>query len=145
VAPRSETTARIDAFAARLSYALRVPGTHPSGLSYDALIAILAAQGRDFTADSERARDHVRIVLREQFAGSTRPPGLAQLKQFAAAALLEWMLARIESGLRDVPIKPNDPVYRAWKRKHAAYSVPLMHTGALRNRVRDHGRVEVKT
>jgi len=145
MAASSPALARVDSFASSLSYALRVPGTHPSGIAYDRLIEILKRQGRDFTADSDRLREHVRVALIEQFAGARRPPGMAQLKQFAAAAALEWMLARIESGLRDVPIKSNAPAYRAWKRAHAPYSAPLMRTGALRDRVRDYGRVKVTT
>ena len=134
---------QLRAIAQRLTYVLRIPGTHPSGIAYADLVAILAAQGRDFTADSPRLRAHVAYALVEQFGGDTRVPGLPQIKQIAAAAIIEWFVARIDSGQRDVPIKPNDPAYRAWKRKHAAYSVPLMRTGALRNRVRDNATVTV--
>ena len=135
--------AQFVALARRLSFVLRVPGSHPRGLSYDELLAILAEQGRDFAADSKRLREHIAIAWREQFGGATRAPGQAQLKQFAAAAILEWIVARFETGLRDVPIKPNDSAYRAWKRRHAAYSVPGMSSGKLRDRVKNQGNVKV--
>ena len=131
------------AFARRLSYVLRIPGTHPSGLSYEELFGILARQGRDFGADSPQLRGHIARVLEEQF-GSGRPPGRAQLRQIAEAAILEWILSRIETGLRDVPIRPNDPAYRRWKVRNAAYSRVGMRTGALRNRIRDNARVKIE-
>lgn len=139
----AELTPQMRAFADRLRFTLRIPGTHPSGLSYEELFDILARQGRDFGADSPRLRGHIRYALREQFDGG-RPPGKAQLRQIAEAAILEWILARIEMGLRDVPIKPNESSYRRWKVKHAAYSRVGMRTGALRNRIRDNARVKIE-
>lgn len=131
-------------FARTLHFALRVPGAHPNGPAYDTLLGYLAAQGRPFAADSSKLRDHVAYVLIEQFGDAKRAPGAAQLRQFAAAAILEWVLARLESGQRDVPIAPNAPAYRAWKRKHANYSRPGMSSGALRDAIRDKGRVTVR-
>lgn len=131
------------ALARRLSFVLRVPGTHPGGLSYERLLAILAEQGRDFAADSKRLRAHIATAWLEQFGGATRAPGQAQLKQFAAAAIIEWFVARFDSGLRDVPIKSNDSAYRAWKRRHAAYSAPGMRSGKLRDRIKNQGNVKV--
>ena len=84
-------------FARTLHFALRVPGAHPSGPAYDTLLGYLAAQGRPFAADSSKLRDHVAHVLIEQFGDAKRAPGAAQLRQFAAAAILEWVLARLES------------------------------------------------
>jgi hypothetical protein len=133
----------LKAFARRLDYVLRIPGTHPSGLSYDELFGILARQGRDFAADSPRLRGHIARVLEEQFGDSRRAPGVTQVRQFAESAILDWILNRLERGLRDVPIKPNDPAYRRWKQKYAAYSRVGMRTGALRNRIRDNARVKV--
>ncbi len=139
----AELTPQMRAFADRLRFTLRIPGTHPSGLSYEELFDILAAQGRDFGADSPQLRGHIRYALREQFDGG-RAPGRAQLRQIAEAAILEWIVSRIETGLRDVPIRPNDPKYRRWKMKHAAYSRVGMRTGALRNRIRDNARVKIE-
>lgn len=132
------------AFARRLDYALKIPGSHPSGISYDELFSILQDQGRDFAADSPRLRAHIERALEEQFGDSKRPPGVQQVKQIAGAAIIEWILNRLERGLRDVPIKPNDPKYRRWKQKYAAYSRVGMKTGALRNRIRDNARVKIK-
>jgi len=134
----------LKAFAQRLTFTLRVPGAHPSGLAYDELLRILADQGRDFAADSTKLRDHVARALVEQFGDDRRPPGLTQLRQIAAAAILEWVLTRLEMGNRDVPIKPNEPGYRAWKQRNANYSRPGMRSGALRDQLRDKGRVAVR-
>lgn len=139
----AELTPQMRAFADRLRFTLRIPGTHPSGLSYEELFDILARQGRDFGADSDRLRAHIRYALREQFDGG-RAPGKAQLRQIAEAAILEWILSRIETGLRDVPIKPNDSKYRRWKMRYAAYSRVGMRTGALRDRIRDRARVKIE-
>lgn len=133
-----------ETFARALSYALQVPGVHPSGLRYDELLRILAEQGRDFTADSTRLREYVARGLAAEFADARRPPGVTVLRQIAGALILEWVLNRLEGQLRDVPIKPNAPVYRAWKRRHAAYSAVGMRTGALRNVLRDKARVVVR-
>jgi len=150
-APRARAAAAVanprpalKAFAQRLTFSLRVPGAHPDGLAYDELLGILAAQGRDFAADSAKLRTHVANALVEQFGDDRRPPGVTQLRQIAAAAILEWVLLRLESQLRDVPIKPNDPAYRAWKKRFAAYSAVGMRSGALRNALRDKGRVTVR-
>jgi hypothetical protein len=139
----AELTPQMRAFADRLRFTLRIPGTHPSGLSYEELFDILAAQGRDFGADSPQLRGHIRYALREQFDGG-RAPGRAQLRQIAEAAILEWIVSRIEMGLRDVPIRPNDPKYRRWKMRNAAYSRVGMRTGALRDRIRDRARVSIE-
>jgi hypothetical protein len=136
-------TPDLTAFARRLQYTLRIPGTHPSGISYEELFEILANQGRDFAADSPRLREHIRYALREQF-GTGRAPGKAQLRQIAEAAIIEWIVARIDSGLRDVPIKPNESSYRRWKVRNAAYSRVGMRTGALRDRIRDNARVKIE-
>lgn len=143
-APAVNLRPALRAFAQKLSYTLRLPGAHPSGIAYQKLLAILAEQGRDFLADSRRLREHVAYALLEQFGDDKRPPGPPQLRQIAAAAILEWVLARLEGGQRDVPIKPNDPAYRAWKRRNANYSRPGMSSGALRDALRDDATVTVR-
>lgn len=141
---RAQQRVVYEAFARALSYSLAVPGVHPSGLRYDDLLRILAEQGRDFTADSTRLRDYVAAGLASEFKDARRPPGVTVLRQFAGALILEWVLNRLEGQLRDVPIKPNAPAYRAWKRRHANYSATGMRTGALRNVLRDKARVIVR-
>jgi hypothetical protein len=113
-------------------------------LSYEELFEILQGQGRDFAADSPRLRAYIESALKEQFGDSKRAPGVQQARQIAGAAIIEWILNRLERGLRDVPIKPNDPAYRRWKQKYAAYSRVGMRTGALRNRIRDIARVKIE-
>lgn len=131
-------------FARKLTYSLHVPGSHPDGISYDDLLDVLASQGRDFTADSTKLRDYVERGLLEEFAGDTTPPSASERKQIAAALVLRWILNRLESQLRDVPIKSNHAAYRAWKRKHARYSAPGMKSGALRDAIKRHGEVTVR-
>lgn len=140
---RAAQRAIYERFAKALSYSLRVPGVHPSGVRYEDLLGYLAEQGRDFTADSTRLREYVARGLKAEFDDARTPPGVAVIRQFAAALILEWVLNRLEGQLRDVPIKPNAPAYRAWKRKHAAYSAVGMRTGALRDQLRDKARVRV--
>lgn len=131
-------------FARNLTYSLHVPGSHPGGIAYDDLLDVLASQGRDFTADSTKLRDYVERGLLAEFAGDTTPPSASERRQIAAALVLRWILNRLESQLRDVPIKSNDATYRAWKRKHARYSAPGMRSGALRDAIKRHGEVTVR-
>lgn len=141
---RDQVAAALSRFARDFGFALRVPGAHPSGPTYDQLIEWLAAQGRDFTADSPRLREHVRMALLAQFGDDRRVPGRAQLQQIIAAAVAEWVLLRLEMGQRDVPIKANAPAYRRWKLRHRPFSRPGMATGALRDALRDRARVRVE-
>jgi hypothetical protein len=66
------------------------------------------------------------------------------MRQIAEAAIIEWILHRIEDGRRDVPIAPNNAAYRRWKMKHAAYWRVGMRTGALRDRIRFRARVKIE-
>ena len=135
---------QLRAFAMRLSYVLRVPGRHPSGLSYTELLDILASQGRDFAADSRQLRSHVLYALREQFGGDAVLPGRAQLAQIASAAIVEWIVARFENGLRDVPIKAITSGYRATKRAAGEYTSVGMRTGSLRDAIKSRATAIVK-
>lgn len=139
---RERVEAALKRFARSLTYALHVPGTHPSGLSYDALLDILAAQGRDFTADSKRLRAYVEQGLLAEFDGAM--PSARERNEVAAGLVLRWILNRLEGQLRDVPIKPNDGRYRAWKRGHTRYSAPGMRSGALRDAIKRRGEITVR-
>lgn len=135
--------AALRSFAQTLQFALRVRGRHSGGVSYEQLLGILAAQGRDFAADSPKLREHVAKGLVEEFGADKRMPAREQLRQIAGALILEWILNRLERSLRDVPIRPNDGAYRAWKRRNARYSAPGMRSGELRNAIRDSGRIKI--
>lgn len=134
----------ITLWARTFSYALRVPGSHPDGLAYDDLLAILKAQGRDFAAPSAQLRDHVRYVLERRAAELPRAPARGQLVAWTRDAVVEWVVLRLEMGRRDVPIKPNAPAYRRWKAAHGPYQRPGMRTGALRDALRDAAEVTVR-
>jgi hypothetical protein len=135
--------ASLRSVASTLQYALRIRGHHSSGISYQKLVGILAAQGRDFAADSRRLRDHVAKGLVEEFADDARAPSRESLKQVAGALILEWVLNRLERNLRDVPIRSNASAYRAWKRKHSKYSAPGMRSGELRDALAESGRIAI--
>ena len=141
-AQRARNEQALRTFARNLSYSLRVPGIHPSGLHYDELLDILAAQGRDFTADSSKLRAHVEKGLLEELGDG--PSTAAERRSVAAALILQWVLNRLERQLRDVPIKSNESTYRAWKRKHARYATPGMRSGALRDAIESRGQVIVR-
>lgn len=132
-------------FAKQLSWSLHVPGTHAGGVAYNTLLDYLAEQGRDFTADSRPLRAHVRLKLQARFEGYQRAPNATELKREAAAAILEWVLARFDRKVRDVPIKANAPEYIRWKVQHDKRTVPGQSSGELRDAIEDRGRVEVET
>lgn len=132
-------------FAKRLEWSLHVPGSHTGGVAYDTLLGYLAEQGRNFLADSRSLRAHVKLKLQLRFEGYQRAPNATELKREAAAAILEWVLARFDRKVRDVPIKANDPAYLAMKVAQHKRNVPGQRTGELRDAIEDRGRVEVET
>ena len=141
-AQAARTEQALRTFARNLSFALRVPGVHPSGIHYDELLDILAAHGRDFAADSDRLRKHVEQGLLDEFHGKTATA--SERRDVAAALILQWVLSRLEGQLRDVPIASNASTYRAWKRKNARYSAPGMRSGALRDAIKSRGQIQIR-
>lgn len=135
---------RTRAFAQQLSWSLHVPGQHAGGVSYDELLGYLAAQGRDFLADSRSLRAHVKLRLQARFEGYQRAPNATELKREAAAAILEWVLARFDRKVRDVPIKANSVLYIKWKIHHDLDSRPGQATGELRDAIESDGDVTVQ-
>lgn len=136
---------RTRAFAKQLDWVLHVPGQHAGGPSYEQLLGYLAEQGRNFLADSRSLRAHVKLKLQLKFEGYQRAPNATELKREAAAAILEWVLARFDRKVRDVSIKANAPAYIALKVAQHKRNVPGQRTGELRDAIEDRGRVEVST
>ena len=136
-APSSaEITAAIVAFVRALprSFDVIVPGTHDDGLSYDALIAILAAQGRDFLLVTVQLTQAVRAVLQRVFAGVQVLPTLAQLRRAAAPAILDHIEERFSKrGNADVLMAPLSRPYARWKAATGRGNQPIgVLTGDLR-------------
>lgn len=88
----------------RFEFRFKIPGGHYSGLSNQALYEILASQGRDFAAPSRALNEHVKLTILSEFEGMATP-SINALKQCAATAVLEWIVSRWETRVRDVPIK----------------------------------------
>ena len=126
-AARTQAEAAVAQFAQQLSFALRIPGRHYSGLSNQDLFDILAAQGRDFAANTRPLRDHVAKVLRDVFVDGDEPVTDASLKQYASDAILEWIVARFEGKQHDVSMRA---LSRSWLRPAIARSATSSATSA---------------
>lgn len=128
-------------FARTLGFAVVVPGTHAGGISNQALFDLLAAQGRDFGANTRRLRDHVKIALLDAFEGEPIVPLVFEVQRVAAEAVLEFVAARLDGQVTDVRLAPLSPEYRKAKRRAGYGGRPGTRTGALRDAVLGHGRV----
>lgn len=124
---------------------MHVPGMHRSDVSYDDLLGYLAEQGRDFTADNRTLRAHVKQALLLRFEGFQRAPNLTELREVAAAAIVEWVVMRFDRKVRDVDIKPNNQTYLRWKSREGYGTTPGVKTGELRDAIERRARVKVTT
>jgi hypothetical protein len=121
------------AFARRLSWELRLSGTHaPSGLSNQALLDIRRAEGRDFAEDTEQLRDHVRREV-ERGIGPTWDDDRAA--RIAGDAIVAWILRRLDEGGLDVDLTPLAASTVAFKAKHGLDPRVGIATGAWRRAV----------
>ncbi len=115
-----ETAASASTEATRFSrafhWSLSIPGTHYSGLTNDALLEILAAQGRPFASDTPQLRDHVRDRLVAAFGAAVWEPERAV--DVTARAVREWIVRRIEQQGLDVKLDELDDDYRDAKVAH---------------------------
>lgn len=140
---RRSLAAALGRFARALEFTVTVPGTHHSGLSNDELFEVLAAQGRDFAADTRRLRDHVRIGLLQAFGDAEAVPLLLDVEQEAKALVLAWVAARMDGRIRDERLTPLTPRYAARKRRlHPDRPIGIA-TGALYDALIDRGRVDL--
>jgi hypothetical protein len=105
-------------FVSQLAFTLDIPGEHYSGLSNQHLFDILAAQGRDFGARSRELDEHVRVELIREFSDYPYVPSSTLFRQVTGDIIAEWVVARMEGTIRDVPIRPLAAPTLAFKRKH---------------------------
>jgi hypothetical protein len=111
------------AFARRLSWELRIPGDHYSGMSNQALLDIRKAEGRDFNEDTRELRDHIRDEVVRQIGPTWDDDRAARI---AGDAIVKWVVRRIEEqGLDMSKLEPLNPEYRAWKARQTA---PVLDT-----------------
>ncbi len=132
--PARTPTASIQTEAARFAgafhWALSIPGTHYSGLTNNALMEVMAANGRPFLSDTPQLRDHVRDRLLAAFASADWERSRAVA--VAARAVREWVLRRLDEQGLDVELKPLNADYAAAKAAHGFSTKIGVRTGAWR-------------
>lgn len=123
---------RVALFCRTVRFEIEVPGQHYSGLSNDALLEILANQGRDFLDNtSVPAKQILAKRMQESFTGFPREPTLRELRDEYAKQLRLLICNERFAGGGDQKLSPLTPEYAAWKRKKVG-SRPV---GVLRGRL----------
>ena len=128
------------------TWRVQVPGVHPgSGLTYDDLLDILEAQGRDFRAESTALNRFVLAELQIRFRELGRMPLVKEFNEAMGLAVLAWVVKRFEGKVRDVKIRRLTLAY-AHEKKRAGYGDrPIgVRTGSLALRVAEFGQVKVR-
>lgn len=122
----SDIVAVVRSFLADLKWELRIPGTHYSGLSNQALLEVRANEGRDFAADTVQLRQHLRRELAERFRGFDRAPTLSELRDLTSKLIVNFIASdRVLHGGGDVILPALSPAYAAWKRKQGKGGKPI--------------------
>lgn len=122
---------------------VRVPGLHTGGIAHDQLIEVLAAQGRDFFANTVQLALAVSTALRREWLGAGRLPSRDELRQTAEPALLDHVEKRFERGNGDVLMQPLTRRYAARKRALGRGTQPIgVASGELRRAVSRDAYVE---
>ena len=125
--------------------ALKVPGIHYSGLTYDKLIGILAAQGRDFAATTPTMRKHMVAEVTIVYENAVKVPTMKALKETLAESALGWIVRRFAHKVRDERLAALTPGYAKSKKRDGYGRNPIgVRTGALATRVQDFGKVKLK-
>jgi hypothetical protein len=129
---RGEIDRAVRRLTSSLRFRIEIPGTHYSGLTNQQMLEIRQREGRDFAANNRTMRAHVAAFVRIALEGATRMPTVAEVERLQAAAVLEWILKRVDYEVRDVRIPLLTPAYQ--KRKRAAgFLGPVgVRTGAWR-------------
>ena len=129
-----------------VDWRLVVPGEHPgSGLDYDALLAILKDQGRDFAADTAALDRYVLAEVQATFESLGRMPLMREVDEAIGQAVLEWIVKRFAGTVRDVKLKRLTLAYANRKKRFGYGNRPIgTATGALAHRVAEFGRVIVR-
>jgi DNA-binding transcriptional ArsR family regulator len=144
-ATAGEINRRVSEIARAVDLSLRVPGVHSSGLEYDHLLAILAAGGRDFAADTSALRRHVIATVQLELESSQRMPAVATIHAAIARATLEWIVKRFAGKVRDEPLRRLTLDYARAKRAAGYGGRPIgVRTANLALRVAEFGEVKVK-
>lgn len=140
-----EINRRVSQIARSVDLSLTVPGVHSSGLEYDELLAILAAGGRDFAADTTTLRRHIVASVQIELESSERMPAIVTIHQAIARATLEWIMKRFSNVVRDEPIRRLTLKYARAKAAagYGGRSIGV-RTGNLALRVAEFGEVKVK-
>lgn len=134
----------VSRMAREVEWSLGVPGRHYSGLSYDELLDVLEAQGRDFRGDTSALRRAVLADVQIRLAGIGRAPTWAEFRALYAEAVLAWVVKRFDAKVRDVPVRRLTVAYAKRKAADGYGGNPIgTRTGSLAARVEDYGRVTV--
>ena len=144
-ATAGEINRRVSQIARAVDLSLSVPGVHSSGLEYDHLLAILAAGGRDFAADTSALRRHVIATVQIELEFSERMPTIAAIHAAIARATLEWIVKRFAGKVRDEHLRLLTIRYARAKRAAGYGDRPIgVRTANLALRVAEYGEVKVK-
>jgi len=132
---QSAIDAAISAFTRTWRWRVSVPGTHPSGITYDQLLIYLEGAGFDFLAETVQLRQAVNRDLRVAFRGARSIPDTPTLRRAAAPLMAEFMELRFNKGNGDISMpRLAPPTLRAKARKgRAGYPIGV-DSGALRAR-----------
>lgn len=141
LATPAQLNAAIKRLTSSLTFKLTIPGTHYSGLTNEAILAIRAKEGRPFGANSLSLRRHVATYLRLVLEGATRVPRVSEIEALQRAAILEWIVQRIDGKVRDVRIRALTRDYQRAKLRKGYDGPPGVRTGAWRDAVASTGAV----
>lgn len=142
------TESQIAGIVARLGreveWSLEVPGRHYSGLTYEALLDILAEQGRPFREDSRTLRKTAIAETSLRLASLRREPTWNEFRDAFALSVLGFIVRRFEAKVRDVRIRALTQDYAKAKARAGYGDRPIgTRTGALSLRVAEYGHVTI--
>lgn len=107
------------------SMELRVPGSHYSGLSNQALLEVRRREGRDFDAWTVQIRQDLAKHLIERWRARGRLPSFAELEADAGEYLTDKVVKRVGRGGDDVLLEPLTDAYAKRKRKLGKGGKPI--------------------
>ena len=141
-ASRGDIVRAINSIGRGFTVALAVPGKHYSGLSYDELLDILEAQGRDFRATTPTMRKAVLAAVTARLENARAMPTEREIRDALADEALAWIAKRFAGKVRDERLRALTLPYARRKAKDGYGGEPIgTRTGALASRVEDYGRV----
>jgi hypothetical protein len=112
-APAVDIATESGDFAQRLSFELRIGGTHgPSGLPNQRLLEFRRSEGRAFDEDTTTLREQVRRAVREGMGSGWDDDRALRI---ASDTILAWIIRRVDEQGVDVDLAPLSSAYRAAK------------------------------